>query len=167
MQRFHTRIIRMAHRRSCGCSIHRTAPGSRSRSSPTSTPLLVPGWRVDRVPYTGRRRRRGCVCDPPRCTEMKSVSAGLPAEGRPYIMDGWYTENIIMRPALPRQQRDDLSRPCRRRIARPMFETLLTKAQFIAAPDGSLLAYDEYNSSGQKSPVKGDGAGWRECGDIG
>ncbi|MCJ7432683.1 MAG: hypothetical protein MUO77_04270, partial [Anaerolineales bacterium] len=30
-------------------------------------------------------------------TELKSVSANLPAEKRPYIMDGWYTENIIMR----------------------------------------------------------------------
>ena len=37
----------------------------------------------------------------PNGTELKSISAGLPVEGRPYIMDGWYTENVIMRSALP------------------------------------------------------------------
>ena len=34
-------------------------------------------------------------------TELKNVAANLPAEGRPYIMDGWYTENVIMRSARP------------------------------------------------------------------
>jgi Tol biopolymer transport system component len=35
-----------------------------------------------------------------------------------------------------------------------MFETLLTKAQFIAAPDASLLVYDEYDYTGQNHALK-------------
>jgi len=35
-----------------------------------------------------------------------------------------------------------------------MFETILTKAQFIAAPDASLLAYDEYNYISQNHVLK-------------
>jgi Tol biopolymer transport system component len=35
-----------------------------------------------------------------------------------------------------------------------MFDTLLTKAQFIAAPDASLLVYDEYDYTGQNHALK-------------
>src|SRR5690606_23951996 len=31
--------------------------------------------------------------------------------------------------------------------ARPMFETLLTKAQFVASPDAGFLAYDDFDQS--------------------
>ena len=35
-----------------------------------------------------------------------------------------------------------------------MFETLLTKAQFVASPDASLLAYDEYDYNTQNHALK-------------
>ena len=38
--------------------------------------------------------------------------------------------------------------------ARPMFDTLLTKAQFIASPDASSLAYDEYDYTSQNHQLK-------------
>jgi hypothetical protein len=37
---------------------------------------------------------------------------------------------------------------------RPMFETLLTKAQFTAAPDASLLVYDDYDYNSQNHVLK-------------
>jgi len=90
-------------------------------------------------------------------SELKSVSASLPAEGRPYIMDGWLTDNIIMRSALPRGSGNmyttylvhvgDAS-------ANQIFETGATKSQFVAAPDASLLAYDEYDAINQKHILK-------------
>ncbi len=87
-------------------------------------------------------------------TELKSISTGLPVEGRPYIMDGWYTENIIMRSALPGNSGNIYLVRASDGFARPMFETLLTKVQFTAAPDASLLVYDEYDYTSQKHALK-------------
>ena len=69
-------------------------------------------------------------------------------------MDGWYTENIIMRSALPGGAGNIYLVRASDGYARPMFETLLTKAQFIAAPDASLLVYDEYDYTSQNHTLK-------------
>jgi Tol biopolymer transport system component len=90
----------------------------------------------------------------PDGTELKSVSADLPEAGRPYIMDGWYTENIIMRSALPGTAGNIYLVRAANGQARPMFETLLTKAQFIASPDAGFFAYDEYDYTSQNHFVK-------------
>jgi hypothetical protein len=87
-------------------------------------------------------------------TELKRISAGLPAEGRPYVMDGWYTENIIMRSAIPGSGGSIYLVRASDGYARPMFDTLLTKAQFVAAPDASLLAYDDYDYNRQDHVLK-------------
>lgn len=83
----------------------------------------------------------------PNGTELKSVSAGLPEEGKPYIMDGWYTENIIMRSALPGVSGSIYLVRAADGFARPMFETQLTKSQFIASPDAGFLAYDDFDAN--------------------
>lgn len=85
----------------------------------------------------------------PNGTELKRISASMPLEGRPYIMDGWYTENVIMRSALPGHEGSIYLVRAANGQARPMFETLLTKSPFVASPDASLLAYDEYDYSSQ------------------
>jgi hypothetical protein len=94
-------------------------------------------------------------------TELKSVSAGLPASGRPYIMDGWYINAavpyIIMRSALPDRAGGIYLVRASDGAARSIFETLLTKAQFIVAPDASLFVYDEYNNNNQDHILKGMG----------
>ena len=90
----------------------------------------------------------------PNGMELKSISTGLPAEGRPYIMDGWYTENVIVRSALPGNAGTIYLVRAANGQARPMFETLLTKAQFVASPDASLLAYDEYDYNTQSHILK-------------
>ncbi len=86
--------------------------------------------------------------------DLKSISGRLPVEGRPYIMDGWYTENVIMRSALPGHEGSIYLVRAANGQARPMFETLLTKAPFVASPDASLLAYDEYDYTSQNHLLK-------------
>ncbi len=90
----------------------------------------------------------------PDGSELKRISADLPVEGRPYIMDGWYTENVIMRSALPGANGDIYLVRATNGQARPMFETLLTKAQFIASPDAGFFAYDDYDYNSQVHFVK-------------
>lgn len=90
----------------------------------------------------------------PDGSELKNIAADLPVEGRPYIMDGWYTENVIMRSALPGSQGNIYLVRAANGQARPMFETLLTKAQFIASPDAGFFAYDEYDYTSQNHFIK-------------
>ncbi|MBI5825350.1 MAG: PD40 domain-containing protein [Chloroflexi bacterium] len=90
----------------------------------------------------------------PDGSELKSVSAALPVEGRPYIMDGWHRENIIIRSALPSSVGNIYLVNAANGQARPMFEMLLTKAQFVASPDAGFLAYDEYDANTQNHILK-------------
>jgi Tol biopolymer transport system component len=69
-------------------------------------------------------------------------------------MDGWYTENILMRSALPGNEGSIYLVRASDGYARPMFDTLLTKAQFTASPDASLLAYDDYDYTSQNHALK-------------
>jgi Tol biopolymer transport system component len=83
---------------------------------------------------------------------LKRVGVDLPADARPYIMDGWYTDTVMMRSALTGNKvylvnvNDGLSRP--------MFDSPLIKNVFAVAPDASLLAYDEYDLTSQKHILK-------------
>lgn len=85
---------------------------------------------------------------------LQSISAHLPEAGRPYIMDGWYTENVIMRSALPGADGNIYLVRAANGQVRPMFETLLIRAQFIASPDAGFFAYDDYNSASQDHFIK-------------
>ena len=87
-------------------------------------------------------------------TELKSISPGLPVEGRPYVLDGWYTENVIMRSALPGEKGNIYLVRAVNGQARPMFETVLAKVPFVSSPDASLLAYDDYNTDSQVHDLK-------------
>jgi len=85
-------------------------------------------------------------------SRLKSLtsSSSLPEEGRPYVMDGWITGNIIVRSAKPNNEGVlYLVRISDGRV-RPIFETLLTKAMFIPSSDGAWLAYDDYDYDSQK-----------------
>ena len=90
----------------------------------------------------------------PNGAELKSVSAALPVDGRPYIMDGWYTEDIIMRSALLGSVGSIYLVRAADGQARPMFETVLTKAQFIVSPNAGFLAYDEQDVNTQTHALK-------------
>lgn len=78
----------------------------------------------------------------------------LPTAGRPYVMDGWLTENIILRPALPDSEATVYLARAADGAVRPLFDTLLTKAVFVASPDGAWLAYDDYDYQSQKHALR-------------
>lgn len=89
-------------------------------------------------------------------SDLRNVtsSGDLPASGRPYVMDGWLTENIILRSALPAQEGSVYLVRASDGQVRPLFDTLLTKAVFVASPDGAWLAYDDYDGQGQIHSVR-------------
>jgi hypothetical protein len=89
-------------------------------------------------------------------SELKSVSTNLPADGRPYIMDGWLGDSIIMRSALPGAGNTYPAYFVR--VAdgsvRPAFAAGANKSQFIASPDASLLVLDDYDAASQAHVLK-------------
>lgn len=85
----------------------------------------------------------------PDGTELKNLSASLPWEGRPYIMDGWYAENIIMRPALMEGTGSVYLVNAGSGEVRPMFETNLTKVQYMVSPNSEYLAYAQVDANVQ------------------
>jgi hypothetical protein len=87
-------------------------------------------------------------------SELKQISTGLPLEGRPYIMDGWFNENVIMRSALPGKEDMIYLVHAGDGTTRLMFDKLLTKAKIIAAPDASMLAYDDYDETSRNHILK-------------
>ena len=89
-------------------------------------------------------------------TDLKNLTASsdLPEEGRPYVMDGWITGNLIVRSAKPGSEGTlYLIRVADERV-RPMFDSLLTKAVFVPSHDGAWIAYDDYDYSSLKHSLK-------------
>ncbi len=89
-------------------------------------------------------------------SELKNLTASnsLPVSGRPYVMDGWLTENILVRPAIPGTQGGVFLLRVSDGFVRPMFETMFTKSVFVISPDGAWLAYDDYDYNNQKHILK-------------
>jgi Tol biopolymer transport system component len=92
----------------------------------------------------------------PDGTELRNLTASnsLPADARPYIMDGWITENILVHSALLGREGTVYLVRAADGTARPLFETLVTKANFIPSQDGAYLAYDDYDYDSQKHILK-------------
>lgn len=89
-------------------------------------------------------------------SDMKILTdnANLPAEGKPYVMDSWLGENVVLRSAKPGQSGTLYLLRVEDGTVTPLFETLLTKAPFLESPDGTLLAYVDYEYTSQKQVVK-------------
>lgn len=79
---------------------------------------------------------------------LRRISGSLPKEGRPYIMDGWYGNQIIMRPAVKAGSLYLL------RVEDGTVSPMPAPSQFIAAPDASLFAYAEGDAAAQKQALK-------------
>ncbi len=89
-------------------------------------------------------------------TELKNLTASgnLPADARPYVMDGWITENIVVRSALPGREGTVYLIRASDGAVRPLFDRLLTKSNFFPSPNGAYLAFDAYDDSSQKHVLK-------------
>lgn len=90
----------------------------------------------------------------PNGSELKSVGKSLPVEGRPYIMDGWYMDNIIMRSALPGNEGSIYLVNATSGQAHPMFDALSIKSLFVVSPNNGYLAYDEFDQNTQNHTLK-------------
>jgi len=89
-------------------------------------------------------------------SELKNLTANnkLPADGRPYVMDSWLGENVVLRSSVPGQTGTIyLLRPDDG-FVKPLFDTLLTKSPFVESPDGTLLATVDYDYSSSKQAIK-------------
>jgi hypothetical protein len=87
---------------------------------------------------------------------LKNLTASnvLQEEGKPYVMDGWITGNIIIRSGLPGNEgMIYLVRIADGHVS-PMFKTLLTKATFVPSNQGAWIAYDDYDYSSLKHSLK-------------
>ena len=78
-----------------------------------------------------------------------TASSSLPDEGRPYVMDGWITGNVIVRSGKPGRDGTVYLIRIADGHVQPMFDRLLTKAVFNPSSDGAWLAYDDYNYDSQ------------------
>lgn len=90
-----------------------------------------------------------------------TASSSLPDEGRPYVMDGWITGNIILRSGKPGKEGTVYLVRVADGHVQPMFETLLTKAVLNPSSDSAWLAYNDYNYDSRKHTlfvVEPDGA---------
>jgi len=89
-------------------------------------------------------------------SDLKKLTASdkLPAEGRPYVMDSWLGENVVLRSDKPGQTGTIYLMRVGDGFVKPLFDALLTKAPFLESPDGTLLAYVDYDYNSQKQVVK-------------
>jgi hypothetical protein len=89
-------------------------------------------------------------------SDLKNLTASdqLPAEGKPYVMDAWLGENVILRSGKPGQMGAVLLMRVGDGYVKPLFEDLLTKSPLTESPDGSLLATVDYDDNRQKQVVR-------------
>ncbi|RJP50528.1 MAG: hypothetical protein C4583_10315, partial [Anaerolineaceae bacterium] len=77
-------------------------------------------------------------------------SKDLPAEGRPYVMNAWLGESVVLRGGTGTVYLLRVGDG----LVKPLFETTLTKASFVESPDGTLLAHVDYDSNNHKQTLK-------------
>lgn len=87
-------------------------------------------------------------------SDLRNISAGLPASGKPYIMDGWFADHVLVHSALPGNEGVMILLRASDGAAQNLFATPPAKTQFHAAPDASLLAYDDLDAASQSHVVK-------------
>ncbi len=92
----------------------------------------------------------------PDGTDLKSLNASgnLPVDARPYVMDGWLTDSVILRSALPGKEGTVYLVRASDGHVRRLFDTFLTKAILVPSRDGAWLAYDDYDSQSQKHVIR-------------
>jgi Tol biopolymer transport system component len=89
-------------------------------------------------------------------SDPKNLTTGdnLPADGRPYVMDGWITGNVIIRSARPGKEGTVYLVRVADLHAQLMFDTLITKNVFVPSHDGAWIAYDDFDPSTLEHSLK-------------
>jgi hypothetical protein len=78
-------------------------------------------------------------------SELTNMTTGdkLPSRGRPYILSGWISNNIILRSGNPGADGLVYLRRVSDGFTKPLFDTRWSKADMVPSPDGSFLAYPD------------------------
>jgi Tol biopolymer transport system component len=76
----------------------------------------------------------------------------LPEEGRPYILSGWISNNLILRSGNPGAGGLVYLRRVSDGFTKPLFDTPWDKSDMVPSPDGAFLAFPERND--QKTLLK-------------
>jgi Tol biopolymer transport system component len=100
----------------------------------------------------------------PDGTGLKNLTSGvnLPVEPRPYVIDGWLTDEIIVRSALPGKEGTVYLVRAPGGETRPLASAPRTRSALVPSSDGAWLAYDDYDSQSQQHLLRAfqpDGAG--------
>lgn len=96
---------------------------------------------------------------------LKNITENLPTIYESYVVDGWIGVNLLLHPARPGQSGQLELYNVENGQVRALFETLITKSVFLPSPDGSLLAFDNYNHETSIHTVRviaPDGSGIRD-----
>jgi len=94
-----------------------------------------------------------------------TASSALPEAERPYVVDGWIGDNVILRSGRPGHAGTVYLVRASDGTVRSLFASQLTKAMFVPSPDGSLLAWAEFDTASQTNTLKviaPDGSTYRE-----
>lgn len=81
-----------------------------------------------------------------------TASDKLPPEDRPYILNGWLKDNLVLRSRYPGGSGLVYLVRMSDGFTRPLFDLPWNKSDMVPSPDSSLLAYTEV--TGQKSTLK-------------
>jgi hypothetical protein len=100
-------------------------------------------------------------------SDLKNITASdkLPAEGRPYTVDAWIGNNLLLRSGKPGQEASAYLLRVDDMHVKPLFNAFTRKAAYFPSPDGSLLAFDEYNDQSSLHTLRliaPDGSGLRD-----
>jgi len=103
----------------------------------------------------------------PDGTGLKNVTATdkLPTEDRPYNVDGWITDHLIVRSGKPGHEGEVYLLGVEDGQVKPLFDTSITKNVFYPSLDGSRLVFADYNNDSKTDTLRIialDGSGLRD-----
>ena len=80
---------------------------------------------------------------------LKNMTAtdSLPAAGRPYNVDGWISNYLIVHSGKPGQAAKVYLLRADDGIVKTLFDSAISKVEYSASPDGSLLAFEAYDNN--------------------
>ena len=84
----------------------------------------------------------------------KLTSEKLPSAGRPYVMDGWLTGDVILRSAMPGKEGSVYLMSASDGTVRPLSASLPIKSALFPSHNGAFLAFEDYDNAGQKHVLK-------------
>ncbi|HVM72959.1 MAG TPA: hypothetical protein VMT91_14440 [Anaerolineales bacterium] len=94
-----------------------------------------------------------------------TATASLPAADRPYNVDGWISNYLIVHSGNPDKAAKVYLVRADDGIVKTLFDSALSKVEYYPSPDGSLLAFEAYDNTNNMNTLRivaPDGSGLRD-----